>query len=127
MQFVNAGHLPPLVRRADGRFERVSGSTGSGLALGMFEGATYATNAVTIGSGDVLVMYTDGITEAENPAGRAFEDAGLESVLAENWEKDAEQLGVSILKAVEHYAADVRLADDLTALVLKRSTNTQAA
>jgi sigma-B regulation protein RsbU (phosphoserine phosphatase) len=121
MQFVNAGHLPPLIRRASGEFERVTGSTGSGLALGMFEEAKYATNQITIGRGDVLVLYTDGITEAESPAGKAFEDTGLESVVAGAWSSDSAEVGRAILSAVEHYAADMRLADDLTALVLKRA------
>jgi serine phosphatase RsbU (regulator of sigma subunit) len=120
LQYVNAGHLPPLIRRAGGRFERITGSTGSGLALGMFEAARYATNETAIHPGDVLVMYTDGITEAENSAGQAFEDAGLEATVSRVWESDSLQIGRSILEAVEKYAADVRLADDLTALVLKR-------
>ncbi len=121
LQYVNAGHLPPLVRRADGSFERISGHTGSGLALGMFDRATYATSEVTIAPGDVLVMYTDGITEAENNAGQAFEDAGLEQVVSAAWTEDAQQIGRGILTAVEQYAQDVRLVDDLTALVLKRA------
>ena len=122
LQYVNAGHLPPIIRRADGQFERITGNTGSGLALGMFEQAKYATNQITISPGDVLVMYTDGITEAENNAGQAFEDAGLESVVANAWMNDSQQIGRGILESVERYAQDVRLADDLTALVLKRAT-----
>jgi sigma-B regulation protein RsbU (phosphoserine phosphatase) len=124
LQFVNAGHLPPIIRRADGRFDRITGETGSGLALGMFEQAKYATNQITIEAGDVLVMYTDGITEAENHSGQAFEDAGLESVLTSVWTSDSLQVGRGILEAVERYAGDVRLADDLTALVLKRAAAT---
>ena len=122
LQFVNAGHLPPLIRRADGTFERITATTGSGLALGMFEEAKYSTCHISIGPGDVLVLYTDGITEAENPAGRAFEDTGLEAVVDASWASDSAEIGRAILSGVEHYAADVRLADDLTALVLKRAT-----
>jgi serine phosphatase RsbU (regulator of sigma subunit) len=120
LQFVNAGHLPPIIRRAAGSFERITGSTGSGLALGMFEEAKYDTNQVRLDPGDVLVMYTDGITEAENPAGRAFEDAGLEEVIGRTWMLDPRQMGAAIISAVETYADDARLGDDLTALVLKR-------
>jgi sigma-B regulation protein RsbU (phosphoserine phosphatase) len=121
LDYVNAGHLPPVIRRADGRFERITGATGSGLALGMFEEAKYATNQTRIEPGDLLLLYTDGITEAENPAGRAFEEPGLESVLAQSWSSDVLEIGRTILSAVEHYAAEARLQDDLTALVLKRS------
>ena len=121
LQFVNAGHLPPLLLRADGRMETVSGATGSGLALGMFDHATYATNHITINSGDLLVLYTDGLTEAENPAGKAFEESGLEAVVRRTAGGDPGQIGAAILEAVTTYAAHARLGDDLTALVLKRT------
>ena len=127
LQYVNAGHLPPLIRRASGGFERVSGSTGSGLALGMFDEARYDTNEVTLDPGDLLVLYTDGITEAENPSGRAFDEAGLEAAISAANASDPFQIGRGIVAAVEHYAADVRLADDLTALILKRASESAAA
>jgi len=126
LQFVNAGHLPPFLLRADGRLEMVTGSTGSGLALGMFDHATYATNRITIESGDVLLLYTDGITEAENPVGKAFEDSGLEAVIRRTATEDPGQIGAAILSAVTAYAADARLADDLTALVIKRGVRAAA-
>lgn len=125
--FVNAGHLPPLIRRDSGQFERISGSTGSGLALGMFETATYATNRVTIDPGDVLVIYTDGITEAENRSGIAFEETGLEQVISGNCGKEPAEIGAAVLAAVQAFAADTRLADDLTALVLKRGASGSSA
>jgi serine phosphatase RsbU (regulator of sigma subunit) len=120
LQFVNAGHLPPVVRRRDGRFERV-GEPGSGLALGMFEQASYETREIMIDSGDVLVLFSDGITEAEDGKGRAFEDAGVESVVAGSADQNPEAIGRALLAAVEVHAGDLRLADDLTALVLKRA------
>jgi serine phosphatase RsbU (regulator of sigma subunit) len=122
LEHVNAGHLPPLLRRADGRIEQVGGPTGGGgLALGMFDHATYQPGRITIEPGDVLVMYTDGITEAENASGQAFEESGLEAVIARTADWDPARMGAGILAAVEAYAADMRLADDLTALVLRRA------
>jgi phosphoserine phosphatase RsbU/P len=120
MEYVNAGHLPPIVRRRDGRFERV-GPAGGGLALGMFENATYQTQEVTIERGDLLVLFSDGITEAEDPRGRAFEDSGVEQVLTSVNSQDPAAIGKALLSAVESHAGDARLADDLTALVLKRA------
>ena len=111
----------------DGRLERITGATGSGLALGMFDQATYDTNRVTIEPGDLLVLYTDGITEAENPQGEAFDDAGLEGVVARTWTSDPQQIGRALLTDVERFAGDARLADDLTALVLKRGAVPGAA
>jgi serine phosphatase RsbU (regulator of sigma subunit) len=122
LHYVNAGHLPPLLRRRDGRFERIAGETGSGLALGMFEQATYDSARIVIEPGDMLVLYSDGITEAENAAGRPFDDVGLEGVVAAQDAADPEAVGRAILKAVETYTADARLTDDLTALVLKRNS-----
>lgn len=118
LEYVNAGHLPPLVRRADGRFDRLV--DGSGMALGMFDQASYSTGLATIEPGDTLVLFSDGITEAENASGRPFDDAGLEAVVAAHADRDPEALGRTILDAVTEHAGDVRLADDLTALVLKR-------
>ena len=120
LEFVNAGHLPPIIRRASGQLEEVGTAETSGLALGMFEEATYATSRVTIEPGDLLVLYSDGITEAENASGRPFDETGLETVLTAQAEKDTEHIGRAILAAVQAHAGEVKLADDLTALVLKR-------
>ena len=120
LEFVNAGHLPPLLRRRDGRIERI-GAEGGGLALGMFDHATYATQQATVEPGDLLVFYSDGITEAENAAGRSFEDTGLEQVVQAHAGEDPQAIGRAILAAVEKYAAHARLQDDLTALILKRA------
>lgn len=118
LEYVNAGHLPPLVRRASGVIDRLDGG---GMALGMFDHATYESRGVTIAPGDTIVLYTDGITEAENRAGRAFEDAGLEAILAHHRnERDPEALSRAIIAAVEAHAGDMRLADDLTIAVLTR-------
>jgi sigma-B regulation protein RsbU (phosphoserine phosphatase) len=73
------------------------------------------------------VLYTDGITEAENPQGEAFDDAGLEGVVARTWMSDPQQIGKALLADVERFAGDARLADDLTALVLKRGSVPGAA
>ena len=118
LEYVNAGHLPPLVRRASGAIDRLDGG---GMALGMFDHATYESRRVHIAPGDTIVLYTDGITEAENRSGRAFEDAGLEAILAHHRaERDPEALSRAVIAAVEAHAGDMRLADDLTVAVLTR-------
>jgi len=67
------------------------------------------------------VLYTDGITETENAEGKAFEEPGLEAVVTRSAGGDPGQIGAAILAAVDSFAADVRLSDDLTALVIKRA------
>ena len=121
LQFVNAGQTPPLLRRQNGAIERLS--TG-GIALGMFEGSRYAAGHARLEPGDALVMYSDGITEAEDPAGIAFDEAGLERTLAlypgTFPEATAASVGQAIFDAVERHRRDSRLGDDLSVLVLSR-------
>jgi serine phosphatase RsbU (regulator of sigma subunit) len=87
----------------------------------MFDHATYSTQQATIEPGDLLVLYSDGITEAENAAGRSFEDAGLDDVVRTHAAEDPQAIGRAILTAVEKYAAHAKLQDDLTALIMKRA------
>jgi sigma-B regulation protein RsbU (phosphoserine phosphatase) len=115
--YVNAGHPPPVLRRAGGAFERL---TTGGLALGMFELAAYPAGHATLAAGDVLVFYSDGITEAEDTRGVPFDESGLRAVIGQHWWKDAAGLGQGIVRAVEDYARGTRLADDLTVLAIRR-------
>jgi serine phosphatase RsbU (regulator of sigma subunit) len=117
LTYVNAGQNPPLLRRADGTVERLGGT---GVALGMFEGSTYEAVDTHIGPGDMLLMYSDGITEAENPAGQPFEESGLERFVAARGHDAPAALAPAILRAVEAHARDSRFTDDLTVLILKR-------
>jgi phosphoserine phosphatase RsbU/P len=115
--YVNAGQNPPMLRRASGQIERL---TEGGVALGMFDQATYTAGTLALGAGDVLVLFSDGVTEAENLSGVAFDDAGLEQIVNEHWWKDMQTLGTSVLKAVEVHAAGTRIVDDLTVLAVRR-------
>jgi sigma-B regulation protein RsbU (phosphoserine phosphatase) len=121
LQFVNAGQTPPLLRRHNGTIERLS--TG-GIALGMFEGSTYEAGQARLEAGDAIVMYSDGITEAEDPTGIPFDEAGLERTLAlypgTFPEATAASIGQAIFDAVERHRRDSRLGDDLSVLVLSR-------
>jgi sigma-B regulation protein RsbU (phosphoserine phosphatase) len=118
LTYVNAGQNPPLLRRADGSIERLGGT---GIALGMFEGSTYGAVDTTVAPGDLLLLYSDGITEAENPAGQPFEEAGLERFLAARGGESPAALAPAILGAIEAHARDSRFTDDLTVLILKRA------
>ena len=117
LTYVNAGHLPPLLRRRDGTYEHLEGT---GVALGMFEGSTYTSAGTLLSAGDALVLFSDGITEAEDPSGRPLEEAGLEQVITTYSAFTAAEIGTEVLRAVERHADDSRFADDLTILILKR-------
>jgi serine phosphatase RsbU (regulator of sigma subunit) len=78
LTYASAGHPAPLLVRADGRIEALEGS---GLLLTFLPSAEYADTEVTIASGDRLVLYSDGITEAEGPGGEFFEGKRLDDWL----------------------------------------------
>jgi phosphoserine phosphatase RsbU/P len=117
--YVNAGHMPALLRRRNGAFEHLSGG---GIALGMFEHSTYEAQETMIEPGDTLVLYSDGVTEAENHKGQAFEESGLERVVASHAQSTPPDLARAILKVVETHAQETYLADDLTVLVVRRKS-----
>ncbi len=121
LEFVNAGQTPPLLRRQNGSIERLMSG---GIALGMFEGSTYEAGELHLNPGDALLMYSDGLTEAESPDGVPFDEAGLERTLAlyagAYQQSAAAEIGLAIFNAVERHRRDQRLADDLTVLVLSR-------
>ena len=118
LMFVNAGHTSPLLVRANGDCERL---VAGGIALGMFEGSAYETGAARLEPDELLAVYSDGITEAESPAGRPFDEQGLEGVLRAHLHDAVPDLGATVVRSVEAYTGDTRLADDLTILLLRRS------
>lgn len=121
LTFVNAGQTPPLLRRQTGSIDRLMSG---GTALGMFPGSTYEAGEVQMNPGDALLLYSDGITEAESPDGQPFDEAGLERTLAlyagAYQQSAAAELGRAVFDAVERHRRDQRLSDDLTVLVLSR-------
>lgn len=118
LAYVNAGHHPALLRHKNGEFERL---TEGGIALGMFEGSTYTPGRSVLDPGDLVVLYSDGITEAENSRGVPFDEHGLMTAISACAETETTGMGDYILRAVERHAGDTRFADDLTLLILRRS------
>jgi sigma-B regulation protein RsbU (phosphoserine phosphatase) len=80
-----------------------------------------ATCRAVLAADDLLAVYSDGITEAENPAGKPFDEQGLETVLRANRPGSLSAIGAAVVRAVERHTADTRFADDLTILLLHRS------
>ena len=79
--FTNAGHNPPYILRADGTVEVLKSTIN--LVLGVMEGMPFSSETLQLNPGDALVMYTDGVTEAENPQHDQFGESRLEAALAE--------------------------------------------
>jgi serine phosphatase RsbU (regulator of sigma subunit) len=117
LEYVNAGQTPPLLRRARGGIERL---TSGGVALGLSQRSIYDPVVTTLAPGDLVVLYSDGITEAENPEGQSFDESGLEGVIEARRDATAPDLCAAVIAAVARHAQDTRFADDLTVLVLRR-------
>ena len=115
--YVNAGQNPPLLRRSTGEYERLRAG---GMALGLYEQSTYTTGYAVLAPGDLVVMYSDGITEAEDGEARPFDESGLQAVVDSRGWASVKELGWAAFEAVEHHVGPRRLADDLTVLVMRR-------
>jgi phosphoserine phosphatase RsbU/P len=116
---INAGHMGPIVRRAGGRID-VLGQDQSGPPLGVVEDQAYETITTKIGSGDVVVLYTDGVNEAMSPLGEQFGVGQLERCLA-TAPLGASAVGQAIRDAVRTYTVGQDQFDDITLICLGRS------
>lgn len=117
LYYSNAGHNPLLVYKK-GRGDVVE-ETVKGTAIGFFEGYRYKLGKLELQEGDVLVYYTDGITEAENNNKELYGIERLKKVVEENGEKNAEDIKRAILDSVDRYREGYEQVDDITLLVVK--------
>jgi sigma-B regulation protein RsbU (phosphoserine phosphatase) len=114
--FSNAGHYPPIVIRKDDSTELLSEG---GLILGVMPDSTYEERPVSLYSGDVLAMYTDGVTEAVNTSGEQFGQERLVEVLRHSREMSAGYISEKIVAEVASFRGEAEQNDDLTLIVIK--------
>jgi sigma-B regulation protein RsbU (phosphoserine phosphatase) len=116
-RYVNAGHNPPMLLRADGTFELLE--TG-GVLLGVMKGLPYESGTVTLGPGDVLALFTDGVTEAMSPTEEEYGEPRLEAALRAHQSDTAQGLLDAVLADIRTFTEHVPvLSDDLTMIVVK--------
>ena len=116
LTYSNAGHNPPILLRPNGKRRLlVSG----GPVLGIIRGSAYNERFIDLIPGDVLVLYTDGVVEAENPAGEMFGRERLRELVRANEALDAKSLCETVYREVLHFGNQSELADDTTVVVLK--------
>jgi sigma-B regulation protein RsbU (phosphoserine phosphatase) len=115
LRYANCGHHPPIVLRADGSVERLAVTA---RAIGLFDPLEAAAAEVDLRPGDLLAIFSDGVTEAMNPEGQEFGEARLLDALGR-------ERGRPVAEAVEHVIAAVRAfsgaeqSDDVTLMVLR--------
>ena len=118
LEYVNAGHNPPLVKRADGSVEYLKAR--SGIALAAVDGLAYRRHTLTLGPGDGLLLYTDGVTEATDRAGAQYgEERLLRKMKGLLGARDAGALIDGVLGDVNAFVDGAEQADDITFLGFK--------
>jgi sigma-B regulation protein RsbU (phosphoserine phosphatase) len=120
LTYCNAGHNPPLLYRAqtNGR-EPLTWLRPTGAAIGLIEEAQFTAETITLLPGDVLLFYTDGVTEAENPQEEQFGSERLAEVVQQEADLSAAELIRELRYRLQEFANGQPLADDTTIVVCK--------
>jgi sigma-B regulation protein RsbU (phosphoserine phosphatase) len=117
LTYVNAGHNPPIhFHAADGTLAELAAT---GIAMGVLDDAAYTQETEKMLPGDILVLYTDGITEAENAALEMFGIERLEKIILASSNVSANELCQEILAAVKTFTGDHPQSDDITLMVIR--------
>ncbi len=115
-EYVNAGHVPPLLKRKTGELE---GLGSANFPVGMFSEAEYQSARVTLEPGEYLVIYTDGVSEAANPRNELFEEGRLRRILEDFQGNNVEELGDAIREGMRVFTEGAAQSDDITILVVQ--------
>jgi sigma-B regulation protein RsbU (phosphoserine phosphatase) len=115
LRYANCGHNPPLLLRANGEIERL-GATAT--VLGLFSNWNCEVRKVSLGPGDVLVIYTDGITEAPNKDGEEFDESRLLEIVRAHKKAEVKEMLSAILAEVQQFSGAGQ-ADDLTLVIAR--------
>ncbi len=116
LRYVRAGHEEPLLVRADGSVHALSGP---GRFLGAIDGLVVAERSASLEPGAVLVIFSDGVTDAMDAAGRPFAKDAFLATIVTHRRASADEIADAIVSAVVTHCAGAPLADDLTVLVVK--------
>jgi serine phosphatase RsbU (regulator of sigma subunit)/anti-sigma regulatory factor (Ser/Thr protein kinase) len=126
LEYASAGHPPPLLRTRDGQVQRLP--VNHDPALAVMPGMPYRAMLAQLLPGEVLLLYTDGITEAFSPAGEAFGDDRLQDWLAgREAELDPRSQVDALVHEVHTFAGDAEASDDITCLLLTRRADVSIA
>ncbi|MGO9231120.1 MAG: SpoIIE family protein phosphatase [Bryobacteraceae bacterium] len=118
LRFANAGHNPPVLVRASGETQMLEGG---GPVLGVLPIAPYSEQRAHLDPGDLLVLYSDGVTEANNPDFDEFGEERFVRVLSENRARPAREIVEAVTAALKQFTAGAPQADDITLVVARRT------
>ncbi|MCB2180256.1 PP2C family protein-serine/threonine phosphatase [bacterium] len=122
LTYVNAGHNPPLLVKTleDCKLYALART---GMPLGIELDADWERRSITFSPGDKLILYTDGVTEAQNTRGEFFDDTLLVECIKQNSTASAFVLQDKILQDVKDFSGDAPQADDITLMILEKESN----
>ena len=123
LAFLNAGHNPPLIVHASGTMEQLAAG---GLPLGIMADADFREGRTTLNPGDVLVIYSDGVSEAVSPTGEEFGPTRLYEAVARNLDASAAGIRDRIESALTKFAQGTPAGDDITMVIVKRLAEASA-
>jgi sigma-B regulation protein RsbU (phosphoserine phosphatase) len=115
-RYTNAGHNPPILIRANGATERL---TTGGMMVGAFEWAVYEEAGAGLAPGDVLLIFSDGISEAENESGEEYGEEKLAQFAVEHRTLSADELRDAIFAEVDTWSGARERGDDQTLVIVK--------
>ena len=115
LEYANCGHNPPLLFRADGSLETLASTS---TVIGLFPEWRCGTKHITLAPGDLLVVYTDGVTEAADTSGNEFGEARLVETVRAHVQDSPQQLLLRIQEAVQKFSAGEQ-SDDLTLVIAR--------
>ena len=115
VHFANAGHNPPLIKRADGSFEYLK--TRAGFVLGGMEGVRYRMGEITLTPGDRLFLYTDGVPEATNTENKLYGEDRLLTFMNQNTSVKAMELLPALKADIDKFVGEAPQFDDITMLI----------
>jgi len=117
VRILNAGHMPPIVVK-DGKTETLKKG---GPALGIVPNGEYSEQSVELRKDHILLLYSDGVTEAQNVSGDFYGEERLISLLPRIAAYPAEFLGTTLVAEVDRFVGDAKVMDDLSIVILKRT------
>ena len=115
--YVNAGHNPPIMRRSDGRIELLEPT---GFMIGAFDFGKWDCGCTEMNPGDLLTVFTDGVTEAENEEDEQYSDERLEQYLAGIDNVTPEEAGRELVDDIMKFTMGAPQSDDITILMIRR-------
>jgi sigma-B regulation protein RsbU (phosphoserine phosphatase) len=115
-RYTNAGHLPPILLRG-GEALRLDIN---GMVVGAFEFAQYDESCIRLDPGDLLLFYTDGITEPENEYGEMFGEDRLIDVVQRSLDRGEDEIIANVIQSVRQWTGSPELQDDMTLLLARR-------